>query len=1172
MKKKFGLLGVLAALLLASVLTTGCPDGKDGGGKKSSATALTGVTAAKTGETLQVDYGTAEGIIPTDWIDWIDGEISQLEADYGTLTIETFASAPDSLEGKLTLSLSAKAKAKVTGMIASGAKPGDEDWTAYTAGMTFTFEEGKYFYVEVTAEDGKTKTYYQILVELGSYGNHADRPTFSAQPVPATYTQSKSGTAISVTPTKAALTATATAPAPGAVTYQWYYSDTAITEAEGGEELEGATTGSYNLDNIDVTTAGAVGDHYYYVIATNTDNSKDTKIAHRGSNVVKVTVVGWSAGAPTISTQPAASVYISQGDTPVPSLTVTAASPDGGTLEYQWYTAPVTGDPVAVPTATTATLALTSTTLGTTTYQVTVINYNEDAIVNKRSAAVTSGQAVVTVGPPYTPGADFLVDFGSVPTRLQISTATGQSNYRKGRGFSLSFPATFNIAHYDKVTIKYAYFAPNAAGTGAPCSATTASYYIDAYFFEPWDADWFAPGLAVGAEIDGAANGAPPDSALPAGVLQRVGGRTGVADRRIGVAQASDGGSGQNPTAPTGGWATWNNAADKATSTADEDNIGFTYKINHTTFNKNPGGLWVNKGTGNNLGDIQILQIRFHNELNETDDNYVLPIQSITVTPDTLTLGIGGAASAPLTVAKLPSNATQEFTVTFESDNTAAATVDPATGVVTPGSTAGTAKIKATATVTNGTGGPFTAECTVTVQAIPLTGITLNKSSLSLAVGGSEELKALPLPPNTSDTWTVTWASDTPGVATVDPATGEVTAIAVGTATITATPTVTTGTGTAVAVSCAVTVKEPTDTYSITGDDGSATTASTKFTATKILKADGTTPNTVIESDAALGDVIDAIREDANEADITIQFGDGSTALNIGAADAVFVNPGEGDTPWGDLTITGKITGNRTGESGTVVIGSPSAATAVSAIIDADIINTNTTGNNAVANSSKALTINTSGTVEIIGGEIRVGGSVGSATSTSGNAIYIPTTCSGTITISGGTIISSISQNARTNYPGTIYHGGTTATLIITGNAEVKNIRTTADGVAVVRETSGQTTAGGALTISGNAKLTTGNTSVRALYITSPGDITLSGSPTIPGIYFGAVASITVVSTTEAPFTPVGTMPIAFTSNNGHATGALVIKNGQPFLNTVFTGSLRAGTGDNDTTDLEKAP
>ena len=68
----------------------------------------------------------------------------------------------------------------------------------------------------------------------------------------------------------------------------------------------------------------------------------------------------------------------------------------------------------------------------------------------------------------------------------------------------------------------------------------------------------------------------------------------------------------------------------------------------------------------------------------------------------------------------------------------------------------------------------------------PATGITLNKSELTLTVGDSDtSLTATVTPEGSTDT--VVWSSSNTGVATVDSATGEVTAVAPGEATITAT-------------------------------------------------------------------------------------------------------------------------------------------------------------------------------------------------------------------------------------------------------------------------------------------------------------------------------------------------------------------------------------------------
>ncbi len=82
---------------------------------------------------------------------------------------------------------------------------------------------------------------------------------------------------------------------------------------------------------------------------------------------------------------------------------------------------------------------------------------------------------------------------------------------------------------------------------------------------------------------------------------------------------------------------------------------------------------------------------------------------------------------------------------------------------------------------------------------VAVTGVTLNKATLALAVGGSETLTAT-VAPATATVKTVTWASDNTAVATVD-TTGKVTGVSAGTATIT----VTTTDGSKTAV-CAVTV------------------------------------------------------------------------------------------------------------------------------------------------------------------------------------------------------------------------------------------------------------------------------------------------------------------------------------------------------------------------------
>ena len=87
-------------------------------------------------------------------------------------------------------------------------------------------------------------------------------------------------------------------------------------------------------------------------------------------------------------------------------------------------------------------------------------------------------------------------------------------------------------------------------------------------------------------------------------------------------------------------------------------------------------------------------------------------------------------------------------------------------------------------------------------QTVSVTGVTLDKTTLSLEVGDTAQLTATVAPDNATNKG-VTWNSSAPGVATVDTS-GKVTAVSVGTATIT----VTTKDGEKTAT-CTVTVEKP---------------------------------------------------------------------------------------------------------------------------------------------------------------------------------------------------------------------------------------------------------------------------------------------------------------------------------------------------------------------------
>lgn len=138
-------------------------------------------------------------------------------------------------------------------------------------------------------------------------------------------------------------------------------------------------------------------------------------------------------------------------------------------------------------------------------------------------------------------------------------------------------------------------------------------------------------------------------------------------------------------------------------------------------------------------------------------------IETLLINKTSLTLNKG--ASETLT--------TNQTNVTWSSSNTSVATVN--NGKVTAvgtGSTLITAKY-----------GSLSVICTVNVNS-SLTGITINKNTLSLTVNQSETLKLTLSPSDTTDSKTATWSSSNSKIASVD-SNGKVTAKSTGTATIT---------------------------------------------------------------------------------------------------------------------------------------------------------------------------------------------------------------------------------------------------------------------------------------------------------------------------------------------------------------------------------------------------
>ena len=158
-----------------------------------------------------------------------------------------------------------------------------------------------------------------------------------------------------------------------------------------------------------------------------------------------------------------------------------------------------------------------------------------------------------------------------------------------------------------------------------------------------------------------------------------------------------------------------------------------------------------------------------------TGQGLVVDVTGVSLNKSTTTLTVGETESLIATVS--PSNATNQA-VTWSSDNTSVATVS-SSGIVT-------AKAVGVTTITVKTNdGNKIAACSVTVQAatISVSGVTLNKSKLTMTIGDSQTLTATVTPSNATNK-SVTWSTSNSAVATVSTS-GVVTAKAAGTAVIT---------------------------------------------------------------------------------------------------------------------------------------------------------------------------------------------------------------------------------------------------------------------------------------------------------------------------------------------------------------------------------------------------
>ena len=142
-----------------------------------------------------------------------------------------------------------------------------------------------------------------------------DAPTFTTQPVGATYKKDETPTALSAAAGKLAAD-------PGTISYQWQSS----TDGNSWNNVGSATT---SASSHYTPPTGLIGITFYRCVATNSHGGKTNPT---NSDVVTVTIIG----APDITRQPASATYY-KGQT-VANLSVAATRPGNiGTLIYQWY-------------------------------------------------------------------------------------------------------------------------------------------------------------------------------------------------------------------------------------------------------------------------------------------------------------------------------------------------------------------------------------------------------------------------------------------------------------------------------------------------------------------------------------------------------------------------------------------------------------------------------------------------------------------------------------------------------------------------------------------------------------------------------------------------------------------------------------------------------------------
>lgn len=245
------------------------------------------------------------------------------------------------------------------------------------------------------------------------------------------------------------------------------------------------------------------------------------------------------------------------------------------------------------------------------------------------------------------------------------------------------------------------------------------------------------------------------------------------------------------------------------------------------------------------------------------DVEVIVSVSSINLDMTLLTLEVGSFAVLTATVSPVDA---MDKTVQWSSDNPSVATVDQYGKVTAVG--VGNAKITASA-------GGVSSSCSVICISIPVAAIVLDMTSLSLAKGSSETLKATISPKNATDR-TVNWSSSNPNVATVDQ-NGQVTGLNSGDAIITASAGV-------VSATCQVTVFIPVTSITLNSTDLTLRVDETALLEATVLPEDATDKNVIWYSSNPDVAAVDGGRITAvgfGQTVITAQVGDCSASCTV---------------------------------------------------------------------------------------------------------------------------------------------------------------------------------------------------------------------------------------------------------------------------------------------------